>query len=58
MTASVRSQPFVSRGAIVLAYQRRLKELHFDPGSVDGVYSPQRPGPGAGKLDRRQDGPR
>jgi L,D-transpeptidase catalytic domain/Putative peptidoglycan binding domain len=28
-----------SRGAIVLAYQRRLKQLHFDPGPVDGVYS-------------------
>lgn len=28
-----------SRGPIVLAYQRRLKELHFDPGPLDGVYS-------------------
>jgi peptidoglycan hydrolase-like protein with peptidoglycan-binding domain len=29
-----------SRGAVVFAYQRRLKELHFDPGPVNGVYSP------------------
>ena len=27
------------RGAIVLAYERRLAQLHFDPGPVDGVYS-------------------
>jgi peptidoglycan hydrolase-like protein with peptidoglycan-binding domain len=28
-----------SRGGIVLAYQRRLRELHFDPGAVDGMFS-------------------
>jgi len=28
-----------SRGPIVLEYQRRLRELHFDPGPVDGVYT-------------------
>jgi peptidoglycan hydrolase-like protein with peptidoglycan-binding domain len=28
------------RGVIVFAYERRLKQLHFDPGPVDGVYSP------------------
>jgi peptidoglycan hydrolase-like protein with peptidoglycan-binding domain len=28
-----------SSGVIVLAYQRRLRELHFDPGAVDGTYS-------------------
>jgi peptidoglycan hydrolase-like protein with peptidoglycan-binding domain len=28
-----------SHGAIVLAYQRRLKELHFDPGPLNGVFS-------------------
>jgi hypothetical protein len=28
-----------SQGAIVRAYQRRLRQLHFDPGSVDGVYT-------------------
>jgi peptidoglycan hydrolase-like protein with peptidoglycan-binding domain len=28
-----------SRGPVVLAYQRRLRQLHFDPGPVDGVYS-------------------
>jgi L,D-transpeptidase catalytic domain/Putative peptidoglycan binding domain len=27
-----------SRGAIVLAYERRLRQLHFDPGVLDGVY--------------------
>jgi peptidoglycan hydrolase-like protein with peptidoglycan-binding domain len=27
-----------SHGGIVLAYQRRLKQLHFDPGPVDGIY--------------------
>jgi peptidoglycan hydrolase-like protein with peptidoglycan-binding domain len=28
-----------SHGAIVLAYQRRLRDLRFDPGTVDGMYS-------------------
>ena len=27
-----------SRGAVVLAYERRLHQLHFDPGPLDGVY--------------------
>jgi hypothetical protein len=27
-----------SSGAIVLAYERRLRQLHFDPGPLDGVY--------------------
>jgi peptidoglycan hydrolase-like protein with peptidoglycan-binding domain len=27
-----------SNGPVLAAYQRRLKQLHFDPGSVDGVY--------------------
>jgi peptidoglycan hydrolase-like protein with peptidoglycan-binding domain len=27
-----------STGPIVLAYEARLKQLHFDPGPVDGVY--------------------
>ena len=25
-------------GAVVLAYERRLRQLHFDPGPLDGVY--------------------
>jgi peptidoglycan hydrolase-like protein with peptidoglycan-binding domain len=28
-----------SRGPVVLAYQHRLRELHFDPGPVEGLYS-------------------
>jgi peptidoglycan hydrolase-like protein with peptidoglycan-binding domain len=28
-----------SRGAMVRAYQRRLRQLRFDPGPVDGVYA-------------------
>ncbi len=28
-----------SHGAVVLAYQRRLRQLHLDPGPLDGVYS-------------------
>ncbi len=28
-----------SSGAVVLAYQRRLEQLHFDPGPLDGRYS-------------------
>ena len=27
-----------SDGPVLAAYQQRLKQLHFDPGSVDGVY--------------------
>jgi peptidoglycan hydrolase-like protein with peptidoglycan-binding domain len=27
-----------STGPVVLAYETRLKQLHFDPGPVDGVY--------------------
>jgi peptidoglycan hydrolase-like protein with peptidoglycan-binding domain len=27
-------------GAVVLAYQRRLRALHFDPGAANGTYSP------------------
>ncbi len=27
-----------STGPLVLAYEKRLKDLHFDPGPVDGVY--------------------
>jgi peptidoglycan hydrolase-like protein with peptidoglycan-binding domain len=27
-----------SSGAVVLAYEQRLKQLHFDPGPVDGVF--------------------
>ena len=29
---------FGSHGSVVLAYQRRLKQLHFDPGPLDGAY--------------------
>jgi peptidoglycan hydrolase-like protein with peptidoglycan-binding domain len=28
-----------SSGPVTLAYERRLKQLHFDPGPVDGEYS-------------------
>jgi peptidoglycan hydrolase-like protein with peptidoglycan-binding domain len=28
-----------SSGPVTLAYEQRLKNLHFDPGPVDGVYS-------------------
>ena len=28
-----------STGAVTLAYEQRLKQLHFDPGPVDGVFS-------------------
>jgi len=27
-----------SRGPVVLAYEARMKQLHFDPGPVDGVF--------------------
>src|SRR5689334_24613700 len=29
---------FGSHGSVVLAYQRRLKQLHFDPGPLDGAF--------------------
>ena len=30
-----------SRGPVVLAYEARMKALHFDPGPVDGVFDQQ-----------------
>ena len=38
LPAPGRAIGYGSRGPVVLAYEQRLKQLHFDPGPVDGVF--------------------